>query len=47
MPNNALSLESWRVLRIQGEFVEAIDALSNLPPWFCVDNTSMDARELT
>ena len=32
MPNNALSLESWRVLRIQGEFVEAIDALSNLPP---------------
>ena len=32
MPNNALSLESWRVLRIQGEFVEAIDALCKLPP---------------
>ena len=32
MPNNSLSLESWRVLRIQGEFVEAIDALTNLPP---------------
>ena len=32
MPKTALSLESWRVLRIQGEFVEAIDALCNLPP---------------
>jgi uncharacterized protein (TIGR00730 family) len=32
MPNNSLSLESWRVLRIQGEFVEAIDALCKLPP---------------
>ncbi len=32
MPNNALSLESWRVLRIQGEFVEAIDTLCKLPP---------------
>mgnify|MGYP002526811358 CR=1 FL=1 len=32
MPNTDLSLESWRVLRIQGEFVEAIDALSGLPP---------------
>ena len=32
MPNTSLSLESWRVLRIQGEFVEAINALSNLPP---------------
>ncbi len=32
MPNTALSLESWRVLRIQGEFVEAIDALCQLPP---------------
>ena len=32
MPNTALSLESWRVLRIQGEFVEAIDALCKLPP---------------
>jgi len=32
MPNTNLSLESWRVLRIQGEFVEAIDALCNLPP---------------
>jgi uncharacterized protein (TIGR00730 family) len=32
MLNTSLSLESWRVLRIQGEFVEAIDALCNLPP---------------
>ena len=32
MPDTSLSLESWRVLRIQGEFVEAIDALRKLPP---------------
>jgi len=32
MPNTSLSLESWRVLRIQGEFVEAINALCKLPP---------------
>ncbi len=32
MPNTGLSLESWRVLRIQGEFVEAIESLCTLPP---------------
>lgn len=32
MPDTSLSLESWRVLRIQGEFVEAIDVLCKLPP---------------
>ena len=32
MPDTSLSVESWRVLRIQGEFVEAIDALSQLSP---------------
>jgi hypothetical protein len=32
MTNTNLSLESWRVLRIQGEFVEAINALCDLPP---------------
>jgi hypothetical protein len=32
MPDTSLSLESWRVLRIQGEFVEAINSLCKLPP---------------
>ena len=32
MPENSLSIESWRILRIQGEFVEAIEALAKLPP---------------
>ncbi|MDP7004820.1 MAG: TIGR00730 family Rossman fold protein [Phycisphaerales bacterium] len=32
MPDSSLTSEAWRVLRIQGEFVEAIDALSKLPP---------------
>ncbi|MDP7008481.1 MAG: TIGR00730 family Rossman fold protein [Phycisphaerales bacterium] len=32
MPDTSLSAESWRVLRIQGEFVDAIDALCKIPP---------------
>ena len=32
MTSSSPTLESWRVLRIQGEFVEAIDALHDLPP---------------
>ena len=32
MTSTSLTLESWRILRIQGEFVEAIDALHKLPP---------------
>jgi len=32
MPDNSLVNESWRVLRITGEFVEAIDTLCKLPP---------------
>lgn len=32
MTNTSLTVESWRILRIQGEFVEAIDALHKLPP---------------
>lgn len=32
MPNTSLASESWRVLRITGEFVDAIDTLYKLPP---------------
>ncbi len=31
MPEPSLSAESWRVLRIMGEFVDAMDTLSHLP----------------
>ncbi|MBC8202807.1 MAG: TIGR00730 family Rossman fold protein [Planctomycetes bacterium] len=32
MPDTSLAAESWRVLRITGEFVDAIDTLCKLPP---------------
>ena len=32
MPDTSLASESWRVLRITGEFVDAIDTLYKLPP---------------
>ena len=32
MPDNSFASESWRVLRITGEFVDAIDTLCKLPP---------------
>nr|MBC8523102.1 TIGR00730 family Rossman fold protein [PVC group bacterium] len=32
MPDTSLATESWRVLRITGEFVDAIDTLCKLPP---------------
>ncbi len=32
MPDTSLASESWRVLRITGEFVDAIDTLCKLPP---------------
>ena len=45
MPDTSLATESWRILRITGEFVDAIDTLCKLPPAVSVFGSARLPRE--